>query len=232
MQIFRCHHIPFCLIWVCTVNLPTRPLDKVITICVVLSFCVLHSLVQGLKVVVLLWTSLNIKFRPNTPMNLVMAECLCRIWAHLRSVSFPHFGRCNIYRLPRRRRINQLPEPTRPNYALVRERTRDGLKCTSLQRTESQFGQIACRLQMRQVHESRVFVVQTATMSGSIDLPARSQHNQSPSQRLRHPCSAALQSYLCLITSQRACHLSVLWHLNSIYTPPTCKMELDLLLLR
>lgn len=48
-------------------------------------------------------------------------------------------------------------------------------------------------------------------------------HNQSPSQRQHFHCSTALQSYLHLITSQRGCHLSVLWHLNPIHVhpPPT-----------
>ena len=57
--------------------------------------------------------------------------------------------------------------------------------------------------------KARVFVVQTAIASGSIDLAASSWHNQSPSQRQRHHCSTAPQSYFRLITSQRACHLSV-----------------------
>lgn len=46
-----------------------------------------------------------------------------------------------------------------------------------------------------------VFVVQTASVSGSSDLAARSRQNTSPSQRNHCHCSSTLQSYLRLITS-------------------------------
>lgn len=75
----------------------------------------------------------------------------------------------------------------------------------------------------RRYAEPWVFVVQTAIASGSIDLAASFRHNQSPSQRQCRSCSAALESYLRLITSQRACHLGVLWHLNPMYTAPRWK---------
>lgn len=69
-----------------TVNISNCPQDKIIKICAVLLFCVLHRFARGpSKSSFSCEQTALLKFCSNTPgqlMNLVMAESLCRFTTH------------------------------------------------------------------------------------------------------------------------------------------------------
>lgn len=189
-----------------------------------LLFSVLHSFAQGPPKSSLSskQTSL-LKFALTAPvqlMNPVMDEHLSNISTQLKSVSFIGPFQWMWYWRWKQPGLHLLV-PKCPNW--IRLYKNGKMWCCkwsdiSYQTAYSQFHQIICYLQIRQVRET--FGVCHAD-SNSVRVywfSASPSYNQSPSWRQCRHCSTALQSYLCLITSQRACHLSVLWHLNPIYT--------------